>query len=94
MFDGIDDIDWGSLTHAYGPADDVPGLLRSLASSDEKTREDARKRCQEPFLLTPIQSIRVHPFVLVKQGGRGWTERSEGNPGAAATHLTTLATVS
>ena len=41
MFEGIDDIDWGNLTHAYGSADDVPALLRSLASPDEKTRKDA-----------------------------------------------------
>ena len=41
MFGGIDDIDWSSLTHAYGPADDVPGLLRSLNSPNEKTRKDA-----------------------------------------------------
>lgn len=35
---GINDIDWSSLTHAYGPADDVPGLLRSLRSKDEEVR--------------------------------------------------------
>ncbi len=28
--DGIADIDWSSLSHAYGPATDVPDLLRSL----------------------------------------------------------------
>lgn len=38
---GIDDIDWHSLQHAYGPADDVPELLRLLASDDEAVREDA-----------------------------------------------------
>ena len=30
MLDGLDDIDWEALTHAYGPAADVPGLLRDL----------------------------------------------------------------
>ncbi|MEU9336137.1 HEAT repeat domain-containing protein [Streptomyces sp. NPDC048290] len=41
MFTGIDDIDWASLTHAYGSARDVPRLLRSLASEDAAERETA-----------------------------------------------------
>ncbi len=40
MFDGLDDIDWEERTHAYGPADDVPDLLRSLISPDEQVRKD------------------------------------------------------
>jgi hypothetical protein len=39
--DGLDDIDWASLSHAYGPADDVPGLLRLLASPDAEERSTA-----------------------------------------------------
>ncbi|WP_199514582.1 HEAT repeat domain-containing protein [Nucisporomicrobium flavum] len=34
MLDGLDEVDWAALTHAYGPADDVPGLLREAALSD------------------------------------------------------------
>ncbi|MEV7289011.1 HEAT repeat domain-containing protein [Streptomyces sp. NPDC093252] len=41
MFTGIDDIDWASLTHAYGSARDVPRLLRGLASDDPAERETA-----------------------------------------------------
>ncbi|MFD7445352.1 HEAT repeat domain-containing protein [Streptomyces sp. NPDC059909] len=41
MFTGIDEVDWASLGHAYGPADDVPGLLRGLASPDPVEREAA-----------------------------------------------------
>jgi hypothetical protein len=41
MLEGLDRIDWGSLGHAYGPATDVPGQLRALASADKKTRDDA-----------------------------------------------------
>ena len=33
MLDRLDDIPWQSLRHAYGPASDVPGLLRALAVS-------------------------------------------------------------
>lgn len=38
---GLDDIDWSKLGHAYGSAEDVPGLLRDLASRDEATRHGA-----------------------------------------------------
>ncbi|QDY09453.1 hypothetical protein FJK98_21800 [Micromonospora sp. HM134] len=41
MFDGIDDIDWVRLGHAYGSAGDVPGLLRALRSPDEDERHTA-----------------------------------------------------
>ncbi|MER5275479.1 HEAT repeat domain-containing protein [Streptomyces sp. NPDC002809] len=41
MFAGIDEVDWASMEHAYGPADDVPGLLRGLASADPAEREAA-----------------------------------------------------
>ncbi|MET9430488.1 MULTISPECIES: PBS lyase [unclassified Streptomyces] len=41
MFTGIDEVDWASLGHAYGPADDVPALLRGLASDDPAEREAA-----------------------------------------------------
>jgi len=39
MLDGLDAVDWSSLTHAYGEATDVPGLLRALLSPDPKVRE-------------------------------------------------------
>jgi hypothetical protein len=42
MLDGLDLIDWGNLEHAYGPADDVPDLIRGLASKIAETREHAR----------------------------------------------------
>ncbi|MFF4246465.1 PBS lyase [Streptomyces sp. NPDC001822] len=41
MFAGIDEVDWASMEHAYGPADDVPGLLHGLASADPAERESA-----------------------------------------------------
>lgn len=41
MFRGIDEVDWASMKHAYGPADDVPGLLYGLASADPAERESA-----------------------------------------------------
>ncbi|MFF4322538.1 hypothetical protein [Streptomyces sp. NPDC001568] len=41
MLDGIDDIDWAELEHAYGQADDVPALLRAAGSTDARVREEA-----------------------------------------------------
>lgn len=41
VFAGIDEVDWASLEHSYGPADDVPELLRGLASADPTERERA-----------------------------------------------------
>lgn len=41
MFDGLDDIDWSQLIHAYGAATDVPGDIRALVSADEKVAKDA-----------------------------------------------------
>ncbi|MEU0560652.1 hypothetical protein [Dactylosporangium sp. NPDC006015] len=41
MLDGLDDIDWASLEHAYGPAADVPGHLRALRSGAAGDRRGA-----------------------------------------------------
>jgi hypothetical protein len=41
MFERLDEIDWASLSHAYGSAADVPELLRALASDDAETRRHA-----------------------------------------------------
>jgi len=41
MFEGLDRIDWASINHAYGSAEDVPELLRHLVSSDPEEREMA-----------------------------------------------------
>ncbi|MFJ2902364.1 HEAT repeat domain-containing protein [Streptomyces sp. NPDC087212] len=41
MFTGIDEVDWASMRHAYGSAEDVPALLRGLASADSAAREVA-----------------------------------------------------
>ncbi|MFI7597906.1 hypothetical protein [Actinoplanes sp. NPDC049681] len=34
MLDELDRVDWAALTHAYGPAHDVPGMLREAALDD------------------------------------------------------------
>jgi len=39
--DGLDAIDWSAIEHAYGTADDVPGLLRALRSPRRRERTEA-----------------------------------------------------
>jgi hypothetical protein len=41
MFADLLHTDWAALTHAYGTAEDVPEILRGLASEDPDTREIA-----------------------------------------------------
>jgi hypothetical protein len=41
VFDGMEAIDWGSMRHAYGPAVEVPGLLRGLVDPDPAVRESS-----------------------------------------------------
>ncbi len=43
MLDGLEAIDWASVSHAYGDASDVPALLRDLLSSVSSTRESAAR---------------------------------------------------
>lgn len=38
---GLDDVAWDSLEHAYGPATDVPEVLRALVSEDDELAEAA-----------------------------------------------------
>jgi HEAT repeat protein len=41
MLDTLDQISWDQLSHAYGKATDVPGLLRALASDQKDVWENA-----------------------------------------------------
>lgn len=41
MLEGLDEIDWSKLSHAYGEATDVPGQLRGLVSEDKEERSQA-----------------------------------------------------
>ncbi|GGT45278.1 hypothetical protein GCM10010271_56440 [Streptomyces kurssanovii] len=39
MLEGIDDIGWAGLEHAYGSAEDVPDMMRAACSPDPEGRE-------------------------------------------------------
>ncbi|KAI7762615.1 hypothetical protein LZL87_008961 [Fusarium oxysporum] len=42
---GLDSVDWSQLSHAYGPADDVPRLLKDLQSTDPEVYKRAFDKC-------------------------------------------------
>ncbi|MFI7413996.1 HEAT repeat domain-containing protein [Streptomyces sp. NPDC049627] len=44
MFDGLHDIDWASMQHAYGSAEEVPALLTALRSPHAEERHKALDR--------------------------------------------------
>jgi hypothetical protein len=37
----LDEVQWHALSHAYGPAEDVPELIRALYQDDEETADEA-----------------------------------------------------
>lgn len=41
MLEGVDDIDWSALQHAYGSAADVPDMLRAIVGKDAAERRAA-----------------------------------------------------
>lgn len=43
LFADLDQMDWSRLRHAYGSAEDIPALLRDLASPVEKTAAEAEQ---------------------------------------------------
>jgi hypothetical protein len=44
ILEKLDTIHWHELSHAYGAADDVPQLLRDIASPKEKKRARAYRK--------------------------------------------------
>ena len=38
MFEGLDDIPWSALDHAYGEASEVPAMLRGMVAADPERR--------------------------------------------------------
>jgi hypothetical protein len=41
MLEGLNSVDWGRLTDAYGEAADVPSLIGALSSNDQEERREA-----------------------------------------------------
>ncbi len=61
----LDSVDWGRLTHAYGGAADVPGLIRALSSNDEALGEMGAVAREAIALLRAALAGDVRPFAGV-----------------------------
>jgi hypothetical protein len=64
---GLDDVPWGELTHAFGPATDVPDLIRALASADPHARRQALRHLYGNVYhqgSTYPATVAVVPFLL------------------------------
>lgn len=75
---GLNDIDWHSLQHAYGAADDVPDQLLSLAAGDDSAIEELFGSIYHQGSVNEATAYAI-PFLwhLLAQRGEG------GHPGIA-----------
>jgi hypothetical protein len=74
MLEGLPAIDWESLTHAYGPAGDVPDMIRALTSQDPEQWVGAldglyATLCHQTCTVYPATAAAV-PFLLELLGYR------------------------
>lgn len=64
---GIGGVDWAAVSHAYGPATDMPGLLAALRSPHAKSRATARgglyNNLRHQGTLYPAAAVTA-PFLL------------------------------
>lgn len=63
----VDRVDWSSVGHAYGPATDVPALLRAMTSTESTHRDYAlQSLCQTIWHQGTIYaaSAKAVPFLL------------------------------
>jgi hypothetical protein len=73
MLSGMDSVDWHRLSHAFGRAEDVPGLLRGLVSQNSDERLEALYRLLEtvchqgtvyevsPYVVPFLQEVLISP---------------------------------
>jgi hypothetical protein len=79
VFEGLDDVDWASMQHAYGSAADVPAMLRGLVSQDDGVRREAEEGMwgavhhQGDVYDSTVAAI---PFLLAIAGTSGTGQRA------------------
>jgi len=64
---GVDDVAWGSMSHAFGTAEDVPGLLAGLAEPDPGKAWDNFERLRETVRHqggTTMPAAAAVPFLI------------------------------
>ncbi|MEV0335727.1 hypothetical protein [Nocardia sp. NPDC050717] len=64
----LDEIDWGSLDHAYGRATDTPAHLAALTSADPSAREAALDHLDGALLHQGFPASATAPAVRVLAG--------------------------
>jgi hypothetical protein len=72
--EGLSAVDWSAVQHAYGPADDVPVLLRALSSDNPEHREFAEfQLCQTIWHQGTVYeaTAKVVPFLYALLGAEG-----------------------
>ena len=55
MLAQLDNINWGSMKHAFGTAEEVPNLIRSLVSDDETIAFEALKEMFENIMASRLE---------------------------------------
>jgi hypothetical protein len=85
MFEHLDSIPWGQLSHAYGPATDAPHWIRALASDDADERTEAVYHflLSSAFHQFTLYSATPHviPFVIEALRDPAVSERPVGEDG-------------
>jgi hypothetical protein len=61
VFEGLRDVAWGTFRHVYGPATDVPHLLRQWVGDDSDASRDAVRRLWSSL----IHQGEIHPTAAV-----------------------------
>lgn len=83
-------VDWASLEHSRGSAEDVPDMLRALLAQEPEERDDARDALLDALDHQGVQrweaTLRAVPFLIGLLGDRATPER-----GAIARMLAELA---
>jgi hypothetical protein len=81
------DLDWSATSHAYGPATDIPGLLQTLRSPEERLRTEAlndfRVRVLHQDSLYPAAAAAV-PYLIDLLADDGAPDRTLGHELLAA----------
>lgn len=72
---GLDRIDWSSLRHAYGAADDVPDLLRAVADGDAEALHDLDNNLFHQGGFVCSAATASLPFLLDLAGSSGTADR-------------------
>jgi HEAT repeat protein len=70
--DDLDQVDWARLKHAYGPATDVPAMLRELAGDGEASHvfDQLFTRLNHQGSVYSATSAAIPFLIRILEGGR------------------------